>query len=87
MEAVDAGLFEPLADLARFLERVPSLAQGKSVLASSIALILNCRWKSAPTSLRIARTTSSGKRARFSSEPPYSSVRSLIAGLRNWVMR
>ncbi len=66
---------------------VPSFAHGKSALPSSIALILNWRWKSSPISLRIARTTSSGKRARFSSEPPYSSVRSLMAGERNCVIR
>ena len=36
---------------------------------------------------RIARTISSTKRARFSSGPPYSSLRSLIAELRNCVIR
>ena len=30
--------------------------------------------------LRMARNTSSGKRRRFSSEPPYSSVRVLVSG-------
>ena len=29
---------------------------------------------------RMARNTSSGKRSRFSSEPPYSSVRWLVSG-------
>ena len=35
----------------------------------------------------MARTTSRTNRARFSSVPPYSSLRSLIAELRNCVMR
>ena len=32
---------------------------------------------------RIAANTSSGKRSRFSSEPPYSSVRRFISGVMN----
>ena len=31
---------------------------------------------------RIARQTSTGQRSRFSSEPPYSSVRWLLTGVR-----
>ena len=32
---------------------------------------------------RIARSTSSGKRIRFSRLPPYSSVRRLVSGVMN----
>ena len=36
---------------------------------------------------RTARYTSSGKRMRFSSEPPYSSLRRLVSGVMNADMR
>lgn len=36
----------------------------------------------APTASTTAATTSSGKRARFSTEPPYSSVRVLVLSFR-----
>ena len=36
---------------------------------------------------RTARMTSRGKRQRFSQLPPYSSVRRLVTGERNWGMR
>ncbi len=43
--------------------------------------------KSAPTSSRARRTTSSGKRIRFSAVPPQASVRSLVRAARNWLIR
>jgi hypothetical protein len=66
---------------------LPRLSQKITALLWSTALILTWRWKSWPTSRRISRTISSRKRARFSSEPPNSSSRSLIAELRNCVIR
>ena len=54
-------------------------SQGRNASAFSVVLIFTWRWKSSPTSLRTARTVSSRRRARFSSEPPYSSLRSLMA--------
>ena len=65
----------------------PFFSHGNSALLLSTALIFACRWNSGPSSLRMARMTSRRKRARFRSEPPYSSVRSLIAELRNCVNR
>ena len=66
---------------------VPLPHQGNSASWWSTAVILNWTWKSSPTSRRIACMISIGSRARFSSEPPYSSSRSLIAGERNCVIR
>ena len=39
---------------------------------------------STPTLARMRRTTSSGKRMRFSKVPPHSSVRSLPRSVKNW---
>ena len=66
---------------------LPRFSHGITALLWSTALILTWRWKSSPTSRRIARMISSRKRARFSSEPPNSSRRSLIPELRNCVIR
>ena len=66
---------------------VPFFSHGKIALPLSTALIFDWTWKSSPTSARMARMTSSRKRARLASDPPYSSVRSLMAGLRNCVNR
>ena len=90
VNGVDAGLDQPLADLHRFVQRVARRADAEERDARRSApatLIFICRWKSLPTVARIARTMSSTKRARFSSGPPYSSLRSLIAELRNCVIR
>ena len=43
--------------------------------------------KSAPSASRTRRTTSTGKRIRFSAAPPHRSVRRLVCGARNWLMR
>ncbi len=43
--------------------------------------------KSGPTFARTARSNSTAKRARFSSEPPFSSVRLFENGERNWQTR
>ena len=78
VDGVDAGLDEPLADLDRVRRACCPTARGSEqrqrVVVTRSALIFICRWKSSPTRARIARTISSTKRARFSSEPPYSSV-------------
>ena len=63
------------------------MCSGVSASACSCALIFIWKWKSLPTLARTALTMSSTKRARFSSEPPYSSLRSLMAELRNCVIR
>ena len=42
---------------------------------------------SAGQALRQASKTSSGKRRRFSIVPPYSSLRVLLSGERNWCSR
>ena len=73
-------------DSASVLPDGPML-KSASASSNSWALIFICRWKSWPTLARMARTTSRTNRARFSSGPPYSSLRSLIAELRNWVIR
>ena len=39
--------------------------------------------RSAGHTARTASKTSSGKRSRFASEPPYASVRRLVSGERN----
>jgi hypothetical protein len=39
------------------------------------------------TAALTARRTSRPKRARFSSEPPYASVRRFSNGVRNWEIR
>ncbi|MDT4869554.1 hypothetical protein FQZ97_1045910 [compost metagenome] len=41
----------------------------------------------AGSAARTASNTASGKRMRFSSEPPYSSMRWLEIGERNWCSR
>src|SRR5262249_33706171 len=66
---------------------LPFFSQGKRLLFASKAFILTGRWKSVPPSRRMDRIPSRRKRKRFSSEPPYSSFRSLIAEERNWVKR
>ena len=66
---------------------LPGFSSGRRALLNSVALIFICRWKSRPTRARIAWTISRTNRARFASTPPYSSVRSLIAELRNCVIR
>src|SRR5215208_42187 len=66
---------------------LPGFSWRSSALLNSVALIFICRWKSRPTRARIPWTISRTNRARFSSTPPYSSSRSLIAELRNWVIR
>ena len=43
--------------------------------------------KSRPTAARVWRTTSSASRARFSSDPPHSSLRLLVRGARNSLMK
>ena len=43
--------------------------------------------KSSPSASRIRRTISTGKRIRFSAEPPHLSVRRLVCGARNWLIR
>ena len=63
----------------------PVGSQGRTSFRFSRRLILKPRQKSGPTSRFTARTTSSAKRARFSSSPPHSSLRSLIADERNCV--
>ena len=70
VDRVHARLFEPAADLDRVFDRVAFRSHGKKALPYSVADILTWRWKSGPTSARIARTTSSSSRARFSSDPP-----------------
>ena len=45
------------------------------------------RGKSGPTAARTAAMSCRGKRRRFSRLPPYSSVRRLVSGERNWQMR
>ena len=47
----------------------------------SLAEIRTDIGRAAGHTARIAPNTSSGKRSRFSSEPPYSSVRRLVSGL------
>ena len=42
---------------------------------------------SAGHAARTARSTSSGKRIRFASDPPYSSVRRLVSGLMKLASR
>ena len=54
---------------------------------SSSALIRMPIGKSGPTTERIAAMSSIQKRTRFSSDPPYSSVRRLIEADRNWAGR
>ena len=49
---------------------LPGRNHGSSSRIRSRGEILKPRKKSSPTSARIARTTSSEKRARFSSDPP-----------------
>ena len=49
----------------------------------SVAEIRTLIGRSAGQTARTASNTSSGKRSRFSSEPPYSSVRWLVSGERN----
>ena len=51
----------------------------------SSALMRSSMGKPGPTAARTASSTSSKKRQRFSVEPPYSSVRLLTAGERNWL--
>ena len=63
------------------------MCSGVSASANSCALIFIWKWKSLPTFARTALHDSRTKRARFSSGPPYSSLRSLIAELRNCVIR
>ena len=43
--------------------------------------------KSSPRASRIRRTTSTGKRIRFSADPPHRSVRWLVRAARNWLTR
>lgn len=43
--------------------------------------------RSAPTAATTACATSRGNRARFSTEPPYSSVRMLVLVCKNWSSR
>ncbi len=43
--------------------------------------------RSSPTRSRVRRTTSSGKRIRFSALPPHASSRSLVRSARNWLIR
>ena len=50
-------------------------------------LMRNPTMNRSPTAARTAETTSSPNRIRFSSEPPYSSVRWLRSGVRNAWMR
>ncbi len=49
----------------------------------SVAEMRTVSGRSAGQAARTASKTSSGKRSRFSSEPPYSSVRWLEIGERN----
>jgi len=43
--------------------------------------------QSEPTFARIASITSTVRRRRFSSEPPYSSVRWFVYAVQNWSSR
>ena len=43
--------------------------------------------KSLPTASRTARTVSTAKRRRFCGLPPHASIRLLVRGARNWLMR
>ena len=65
----------------------PAPSQGRKAFACSVVETFTWTWKSCPTSARIALTVSSSSRARFSSGPPYSSSRSLMAEERNCVNR
>ncbi len=49
----------------------------------SVAEIRTVIGRSAGHTARTASNTSSGNRSRFSSDPPYSSVRRLVSGDRN----
>jgi hypothetical protein len=55
---------------------LPPLAQSCAEMRTDIG-------RSAGHAARIARNTSSGKRQRFASVPPYSSVRRLVSGQMN----
>jgi hypothetical protein len=43
--------------------------------------------RSAPIAAATAAATSTTSRARFSGEPPYASVRTLVPSARNWCSR
>ncbi|MBB5957111.1 hypothetical protein FHS29_003704 [Saccharothrix tamanrassetensis] len=43
--------------------------------------------KSGPAASRHRRTTSTAVRRRFSALPPHRSVRLLVRGARNWLMK
>jgi hypothetical protein len=79
------------------MRSMPSSASVRTT-ASDSSSVKPPRWKSAelsliptgyalPTALRIARYTSTAKRMRFWMLPPYSSVRLLCRGERNWLTK
>ncbi len=49
--------------------------------------IRNITRKSAPSASRVRRTISTGNRIRASALPPQRSVRRLVCGARNWLIR
>jgi hypothetical protein len=87
VEAVDARLLEPTADLDRLGQRVAGLLPGEELVVVLDRADLELQVVVVADLCSIARTISSAKRARFSSEPAYSSSRSLTADDRNCVMR
>ena len=68
---------------ARWNARAISTASAPSIPPStqSVAEMRTDMGRSCGQTSRMARKTSSGKRRRFSSEPPYSSVRRFESGV------
>jgi hypothetical protein len=80
VDEVDARLAKEPRDRDRVVGREPAVAQSVADRRTDIGL-------SAGQMSRIAANTSSGNRARFSREPPYSSVRRFVRGERKLARR
>jgi hypothetical protein len=71
----------PVSDIACAISLAISWSMPLSL--NSSAHILRPTQKSLPTASRTASSTSMPKRIRFSSEPPYSSLRRFVSGDQN----
>ncbi len=78
-------MFAPAASTAR-----ASATTSSQVLPPSTRSSIDRRkttMKFGPHAARTARTISTGKRMRLSNDPPHSSVRRLVRGATNWLIR